>query len=124
MTTTEGQGQSIDVLVLRCTLCEFDSTLMPKACRLTLYTHGLMILRFFCLHCHELVTVPLKSVDFAQAMSDAGVPTDVVRVPDEVLEHPSPDKLPINVQECRYLENVPLSYFQAQTIRELKLRSS
>ena len=81
-----------------------------------------MMLRFFCLHCHDLVAVPLSNVDFAQAMSDAGVPTTVVRVPGEVSEHPPATHLPINVQECRYIENVPLSYFNEATARELKLR--
>jgi hypothetical protein len=123
MTTTDGTSK-IEVLVLRCNECREDSTLLLRACRLRLFRHGLMVLNFFCLHCKELARVELQGVSFAEALSNAGVPTTIVDSPQEMAEHPSETVARIGEQECRYLEQVPINYFNEHVARELKLPRS
>lgn len=122
MTTTDmNDGSKVDVIVLRCSECREDSTLLLKACRLRLFRHGLILLNYFCLHCRELVRLEV-SPSFGEALANAGIPATIVDSPQEMGEHPSATVPPIRDQDCRYMEAVPLRYFNEHVRRELRMK--
>lgn len=118
MTTTMTEAPK--VLLLECQHCAEQCGLQPQAARLDLHTTGLMVLRFFCLHCYELNRVALGGADFAQAIADMGVPTTIIRVPLEVTEHPHPDLPPISNFAVEKWERLPLRALNEYAMRELR----
>jgi hypothetical protein len=109
-----------NAMVLECDHCEDSGTYLPGAARLTLFTHGRMLLEFFCVHCREHNGQQLVRVDFAQALTEMGVPTTIVRVPLEVAEHPH-DKTPaITKGAVTGFERMRLDLFNTLVERELK----
>ena len=122
MTTTDmNDGSKVEVIVLRCPECREDSTLLLSACRLRLFRHGLMLLNYFCLHCREMARIEI-GVSFAEALSEAGIPATIVDSPQEMAEHPSAAARPIIDQDCRYMEAVPIGYFNEHIRRELRMK--
>jgi len=117
MTTTD--STPINALVVDCPLCRQTSTLQRSALKLYLYTHGVMVLRYFCLHCHELCSNVIHSVEFARSLAARGVASEVIRVPEEMAEHPGPEVKAITEMECRYLEVMALTFFNERFRREL-----
>lgn len=103
-----------DVIQARCQHCLELRQFRPSAARLTLYSHGRAVLRFFCLDCHELNAQEVESIQTARAMGAAGVATEVVIVPAEVAERAEDERCgrhPITVVECDLLETSDLAQF-------------
>jgi hypothetical protein len=118
MTTTDDR---LRMIVAACAACRETSSLrLPQSCHLTLYTHGVMALRFFCLHCRELTSARISDVDFARRLTETGVATTIVRVPEEMFEHPPEGTRNVTEVECRYWESVPLQSVNEARARELR----
>lgn len=110
-----------NAMVLKCTDCDDNGTYVPSAARLTLYTHGRMILEFFCVHCRMHNRQELARTAFADALMEMGVPTTVVAVPAEVGEHPDPRTPAITRGHVTGLERMSMEIFNRVVERELKL---
>lgn len=117
MTTT--MTELADAMILECSRCREHGTYVAKATRLTLFTHGLMVLRFFCVHCYELDYQVLKSSAFADQLTQLGVPTTVVRTPMEMFEHPDANVPAITQGHCTGMERLSLEVFNRVLEREL-----
>lgn len=109
-----------NAMVLRCEDCCDNGTYLPGAARLTLYTHGRMVLEFFCVHCRMLNRQQLRRAAFADALTEMGVPTTTVVVPAEVGEHPDPRTPAITGGHVMLLEKMSMAVFNRQMERELK----
>jgi hypothetical protein len=120
-TTTMTDQQMVDAMILECSLCRENGTYVPKATRLTLFTHGLMVLRFFCVHCYEMDHQVLRTSAFADQLTQLGVPTTVVRTPMELFEHPDPKVPAITKGHCTGMERLSLEMFNRVVDRELRL---
>lgn len=104
-----------------CSFCALLGDMRPGAGRITLYSHGVVSLEFFCVHCHEYNRTPIHA-GLAEALTDIGVPTDVVAVPAEMYEHPLEGAArPIATIECAHLERYSLDLFQRLAIKEFGL---
>jgi len=106
-----------DSFTVSCLACNEARTYVASGGRLTLYSHGWMVLEFWCQACYEHNAWRIVDVDFAEQISRLGVPTRLVSVPAEMLEHPSMGES-INEVDVRQMENVNLTYFQERLNRE------
>jgi hypothetical protein len=111
--------QMVDAMVLQCSLCRETGTYVVAATRLTLFTHGLMVLQFFCVHCYELDRQELGDPTFADRLTQMGVPTTVVRVPMECFEHPDATVPCITKGHVAGMERLSLEVFNRVVDREL-----
>lgn len=118
-TTTTMTEQMVDAMILECSLCRENGTYVPKATRLTLFTHGLIVLRFFCVHCYDLDRQVVRSSAFADQLTQLGVPTTVVRTPMEMFEHPEATVPAITMGHVMLVERASLKVFNQLLVQEL-----
>ena len=93
-----------------CLHCRARNEYLPSGLALTLYTHGVVVMRFFCLSCRELNAQQVAD-EVAEHLGDAGVASTIVVTPDEVLEWPPLDLPAICETDCRQLERLTTDVF-------------
>lgn len=103
-----------------CRFCKSRGAMRPGAGKITLYSHGVICLEYFCSQCREYNRVAIP-VLLAEALTRAGIPTIVVMVPAEMSEHPPEGTRPIAEVECAHLEAYPLDLFQSRAMKEFGL---
>lgn len=107
-----------------CDGCHVRTDLVPTAGRIVIYTHGVMVLEFFCPACRAFNRYPMTDLVLVKALRRAGVPTSVVRTPAEMTEHPPLGAPVITAQELEAMEVCNAVVFEQFLISELMAGSS
>jgi hypothetical protein len=101
------QGMEAPALVrARCLWCFGLAQYQPSAFLLRLFDDGSMRLHFFCLHCREESYQVVVDPEMAQALTDAGVRTDLVKP----LEWHDPDAPPISSTDVWWFRSITTEY--------------
>lgn len=93
-----------------CDHCGTGAVYKPSAIRLTLYTHGVVVMEFFCIMC-RLENHRIIDVDLGQHLELAGVVTTIVHTPGELLEHPPEGSPPVTDLDVDRIESMSLDVF-------------
>jgi hypothetical protein len=93
-----------------CDHCGAGAVYKPSAIAVTIYTHGVIVMEFFCVKCRE-ENRRVIGMDLAEHLALVGVQATVVRTPLELMEHPSPDTPPITEVEVELFADRGLETF-------------
>lgn len=98
--------------------CRVQAAYQSSALRISLYTHGVCTISFFCPSCMEQSEFPVPD-RVAIELDRQGVAATVVHTPQEVLERPGPEVPPLAEAEAGLFERSSLEYFNERVYREL-----
>lgn len=93
-----------------CDHCGVGAVYRPSAIGMKLYTHGVIVMEFFCVKC-RLENRRIIEVDLAEHLEHVGVTATVVHTPGELLEHPPPGTPPIADADVDRIESMSLDVF-------------
>lgn len=93
-----------------CDYCGNGAVYRPSGISMTLYTHGVIVMEFFCVVC-RLENHRVINVDLGQHLELVGVVTTIVHTPGELLEHPPADAPPIGAEDVDRIESMSLDVF-------------
>lgn len=88
------QGTTIKA---RCLDCHWETEYPPTGMHLRLWSDGRAAYEFFCVKCRVFQRIAIDR-EVVEVLADAGVPTTVVELPGEFLEHPGDDSAPLLTQ--------------------------
>lgn len=105
-------------LVCEAAGCAAKRRYQLSALKVSLYSHGICTVSFFCLVCHELSEFTVAD-DIAASLDNAGVATELIETPGEILEWPVGSVPPIRQFDVEVFERSSLRHLNDCFRREL-----
>lgn len=101
-----------------CLHCKAECVLRPSGVRITAYSHGRAVLRFFCPSCYRENAQGLNP-EAGEALMEHGMPMEFVDSPAELLEHPAPGTPPISATDVAVWADMSQEVWDRKVAREL-----